>query len=111
MFGKRLEKLIGEAGYTRKTFCAACGIAEATLCRYLNGERTPTIRKVEVIARTLGVDPAFLMEDGDSDPYEELSKSVGHYGRLLSTGQRLELALSLVNRDPAACSALKVFRE
>ncbi len=106
MLGNRLEELISKAGYTRKTFCRACGIAEATLCRYLNGERAPSVRKLDVMARTLGVEPSFILQDGDGDPYAEVGRSIDRFGRLLTTQQRVELVLGLINRDPDACGVL-----
>jgi transcriptional regulator with XRE-family HTH domain len=106
MLGKRLEDLMGKAGYTRKTFCRECGIAEATLCRYLNGERSPSVRKVDVMARALGVDPSFLLEERSDDPYAEVCRSVDRFGNLLTTQQRVEVVLGLINRDPDACNVL-----
>lgn len=105
MLGDRLEKLMTEAGYTRKSFCKACGIAEATLCRYLNGERAPSVRKVEVMARALGVEPEFLLRE-DGDPYSEVSRSVDRFGKMLTTQERVGVVLGLINRDPEACSVL-----
>lgn len=106
MLGKKLEDLIDKAGYTRKTFCAACGLAEATLCRYLNGERAPSVRKVEVMAHALGVEPSFLLKEEADDPYTEISRCVDRFGRLLSTQQRVGVVLSLINKDPDACGVL-----
>ncbi len=61
-FGQRVRKLRKEPGYSQEGFGAACGLDRTYVGGIERGERNVALRNVEVIAQTLGITLADLLE-------------------------------------------------
>ena len=61
-FGQRVRKLRKEQGYSQEGFGAACGLDRTYVGGIERGERNVALRNVEVIAQTLGITLADLLE-------------------------------------------------
>lgn len=55
-FGEYLKSLLEEKGMTQKELARRTGLTEASVSRYINGERTPKILQAYRIACAIGVD-------------------------------------------------------
>jgi len=62
-FGQRVRDLRKEAGYSQESFAAACGLDRTYIGGIERGERNVALRNVDVIATTLGITLAELMEE------------------------------------------------
>ena len=54
-FGSRLRKIRGARGFTLSQLSNATGISNQTLSAYENGNREPTLRRLDLLANALGV--------------------------------------------------------
>ena len=61
-FGLRVRELRKDLGYSQESFAAACGLDRTYIGGIERGERNVALRNVEVIAATLGLSLAELME-------------------------------------------------
>ena len=55
MFGDNIKRLMRENGYTQKQLAMRAGCTESAISRYVNNERTPSIRVLKHLAIALGV--------------------------------------------------------
>lgn len=62
-FGQRVRELRKSAGYSQESFAAACGLDRTYIGGIERGERNVALRNIEVIAETLGITLADLMEE------------------------------------------------
>ena len=63
-FAEKLAAIAAEQG-SQKAIADACGITEATISRYINGSRTPTLRCLLKMAGGLGMTLSELLEGVD----------------------------------------------
>lgn len=61
-FGQRVRELRKEQGYSQEGFGAACGLDRTYIGGIERGERNVALRNIEVIAQTLGITLADLLE-------------------------------------------------
>ncbi len=61
-FGQRVRELRKEQGYSQENFAYACGLDRTYMGGIERGERNVALRNIEVIAETLGVTLAELMD-------------------------------------------------
>ena len=61
-FGTRVQELRKAAGFSQESFGAKCGLDRTYIGGIERGERNVSLRNIEVIARTLGITIAELME-------------------------------------------------
>lgn len=59
MIGKRIKHALGNR--TQKWLAETIGTAEATICRYVKGERVPNAYVLGAIAKALGVSCDWLV--------------------------------------------------
>ena len=50
-----IKLLMKSKGYTQKKLAQRSGCTEASICKYVRGERTPTLKTAKRIAKALGV--------------------------------------------------------
>lgn len=70
-FGEKIKKLRDERQMSLSEFAEILGTSKQVLSRYERGENTPKITTVMQYAETLGIPPAFLIDDkvtGDLSP-------------------------------------------
>ena len=65
IFGDNLRDILIEQGYTQKEFARAIGVTEATVSRYINKERIPTVPIAinMMLELSVDVDDLFPMYD------------------------------------------------
>ncbi|MBS0206779.1 MAG: helix-turn-helix transcriptional regulator [Planctomycetes bacterium] len=61
-FGQRVRALRQEQGYSQEGFAAECGLDRTYMGGIERGERNLALRNIELIARTLGLSLAELMQ-------------------------------------------------
>ena len=62
-FGERVRDLRKKCGYTQEGFAAECKLDRTYIGGIERGERNLTLRKIEIIAHTLGVSVGGLMDE------------------------------------------------
>ena len=62
-FGQRVRELRKEQGYSQERFAAACGLDRTYIGGIERGERNVALRNIEVIAQTLGITLAELLDE------------------------------------------------
>lgn len=65
IFGDNLLEMLGEANMSQKELAEDTGLTEATISRYINKQRMPTVRALVNIAYSLGCSFDELMDFGD----------------------------------------------
>lgn len=95
----RLKQQMRFVGLTQKQVAAETGITEATLSRYLNGNRIPNALILARLAAVLGVSVDWLLgREPDMSVSEAVNVITRNAARLTRT-QRETLALALVNAN------------
>lgn len=56
IFGDNLGEILKEYGYTQRDFADAVGTTEATISRYINKQRMPTVKMLINMSMELGLD-------------------------------------------------------
>lgn len=74
-FGERLSLLMQSHGYTVKTLSEDTGITQATLSRYVTGERTPETSYILDLAQHFDVSVDWLLGFND-DRYDSLPQDI-----------------------------------
>ena len=64
-FGYRLRQLREDNGFQQYEFAIYCGVSEAYYERLERGEYSPTLKILEKISRTLGINISELVKDID----------------------------------------------
>lgn len=64
-FGCRLRQLREDNGFQQYEFATYCGVSEAYYGRLERGEYSPTLKMLEKISRTLGINISELVKDID----------------------------------------------
>ncbi|SFJ15144.1 helix-turn-helix domain-containing protein [Planctomicrobium piriforme] len=62
-FGERVRALRKEQGYSQEGFASACGLDRTYMGGIERGERNLALRNIELIADTLGISLAELMQE------------------------------------------------
>ena len=69
-FGEYLKSLLDEKGMMQKDLAKKAGITEATVSRYIRGERIPRISQTYRIAYAIGVDMNTLIYLGKGEKHD-----------------------------------------
>ncbi len=64
-FGYRLRQLREDNGFQQYEFATYCGVSEAYYGRLERGEYSPSLKMLEKISRTLGINISELVKDID----------------------------------------------
>ena len=65
MFREKVKELMNQESITQKQLSELSGITEASISRYLTGERTPRIDIIINFAKALKVDPDYLIRNDE----------------------------------------------
>ena len=63
-FGKYLKSLLDEKGMTQAELARRTGLTEASVSRYINGNRSPRIAQAYRMAQVIGIDMNTLIYIG-----------------------------------------------
>ena len=69
-FKERLKSAIDHKGMTQKSLAQVVGITEASMSRYMNGSREPSLKAVVKMSDVLDVSTDWLLK-GDARDYEQ----------------------------------------
>lgn len=71
-FAQRMRRLMKEKNITATELVERTGISKGTISRYLSGSFLPKQQRTELIARSLGVSPTYLiLAEDDTDYYTD----------------------------------------
>lgn len=90
---KRVEKLMQIKGWTQKDLSKESGITEASVSRYLKGERNPRIDVIVNFSKALGVSVEYLLngEESKTNSFDEIAIAIARNGGDLSTDEQNRL--------------------
>lgn len=103
-FGRRLRRLMGERGFSRKQLCDVSGISRGTLAGWLaDNSARPSERNVEALCQALGVGRVTLLGDLAWETPQQVSR------RNVSMSNRRRQALAAVRRGMTQAEAARRF--
>lgn len=96
IFGERLSNLLKESNITQKELAMIIGINEATISRYINGEREPKPKTIANIATILNTSSDYLLgieenETKDNIDYPYIKKIIARNVNNLTENEKKEL--------------------
>lgn len=97
----KVKQLMVANGITQKRLSQLSGITEASVSRYLKGDRTARLDVIVNFARALNVTTEYLLEDDEEtelSPYTEIATAIARNGGSLTAEEKNRLiALILGN--------------
>ena len=98
---KKVKELMKNQGVNQKKLSQLSGITEASISRYLKGERTARLDIIINFAKALNVTTEYLLNDDeetDLKPYQEIATAIARNGNALTAEEKNQLiALILGN--------------
>lgn len=94
VFGVRLKETLKASGVTQNELAKKVGITEATISRYVNGNRIAKGAIVRKIADELGVTSDYLLgveENSEVADYKKLKRLLKKSSENLTSDQKLEI--------------------
>lgn len=99
--GVRVTELLREQRITQKQLAELIGVTEATVSRYMNGERTPKSSILSNMATALHTTTDYLLgneEDGDIETdFPKIKRLIARNSKQMSMEQRKELVNALLD--------------
>lgn len=89
-----VKKILEEKHMTQKDLSLLSGVSEASLCRYLSGNKEPRMDVINNIAKALGVKPNYLLgkeEKKQDDEYETVKMLVARNKKIFTEDQKAEI--------------------
>ena len=100
---EKVKQLMDANGITQKKLSQLSGITEASVSRYLKGDRTARLDIIVNFAKALNVTTEYLLNDDDQTdikPYTEIAMAIARNGNSLTAEEKNTLiALILGNGD------------
>lgn len=78
MIGRNIKRALERQGKTQRELAEDIGITEASMSRYIHGDRVPKATMLVKIANALGVTADQLLSDKDN-PYERLRLRISKF--------------------------------
>ena len=78
MIGRNIKRALERQGKTQRELAEVIGSTEASMSRYIHGDRVPKATTLVKIANALGVTPDQLLSDKDN-PYERLRLRISKF--------------------------------
>ncbi len=98
---KKVKELMKNQGINQKKLSQLSGITEASISRYLKGERTARLDIIINFAKALNVTTEYLLNDDEETnlkPYQEIAAAIARHGSELTAEEKNQLiALILGN--------------
>ena len=98
---KKVKELMKNQGINQKKLSQLSGITEASISRYLKGERTARLDIIINFAKALNVTTEYLLNDDEETnlkPYQEIATAIARNGNALTAEEKNQLiALILGN--------------
>jgi len=99
---EKVKKLMIKKGYTQKKLSELSGINEASVSRYLNGEREPRIDVIINFAKALNVTPEYILDEETEkiiNPYNEIATVIARNGNNLTPEERNKLIGLILGKE------------
>ena len=98
---EKVKQLMNNQGINQKKLSQLSGITEASISRYLKGERAARLDIIINFAKALNVTTEYLLyddEETDLKPYQEIATAIARNGSTLTAEEKNQLiALILGN--------------
>lgn len=91
---EKVKQLMDAKGINQKQLSQQSGITEASVSRYLNGDRTARLDIIVNFAKALNVTTEYLLEDDETTeikPYTEIATAIARNGGCLTAEEKNEL--------------------
>lgn len=97
-FGKRVQILLEDFGYTQREFAAMIGVSEGALSRYLKDEREPKMEVIANMATALSTTTDYLLSGkNDKESFEETYRLVARGISTMTDDEKTKLIKVLIN--------------
>ena len=100
-WSEKVKQLLKERGMNQKDLSKGSGITEASVCRYLKGDRQPRIDIIVNFAEALGVDVNYLLDEDKTtmNPYQSIESAIARHGNELTKEEKERLAEMILKED------------
>lgn len=91
---EKVKRLMENKGINQKRLSQLSGITEASVCRYLRGDRTARLDILINFAKALDVTVEYLLNDDEETeirPYTEIAASIARNGGSLTAEEKNKL--------------------
>ena len=98
-FAERLRERLTCLGLSQKDFAGQLGVTEATVSRYLKGERRPSLNVINKIAKILNTTPDYLFDAeaaNTSDALTNIKLMIAHNAKDMTIDDKMELIRMLM---------------
>ena len=97
-FGKRVQRLLEDTGYTQREFANMIGVSEGALSRYLKDEREPKMEVIANMATALNTTTDYLLTGkNDKNTFEETYRLVARGTSTMTDHEKTKLIKVLLN--------------
>lgn len=100
---EKVKQLMSDKGITQKKLSQLSGITEASVSRYLRGDRTARLDIIINFAKALNVTTEYLLnedEETEIKPFMEIATAIARNGNALTPEEKNKLiALIIGSRD------------
>ena len=98
---EKVKQLMNNQGINQKKLSQLSGITEASISRYLKGERAARLDIIINFAKALNVTTEYLLNDDeetDLKPYQEIATAIARNGSTLTAEEKNQL-IALILRN------------
>ena len=100
---EKVKQLMNNQGINQKKLSQLSGITEASISRYLKGERAARLDIIINFAKALNVTTEYLLNDDEETnlkPYQEIATAIARNGNALTAEEKNQL-IALILRNGA----------
>ena len=100
---EKVKQLMNNQGINQKRLSQLSGITEASISRYLKGERAARLDIIINFAKALNVTTEYLLNDDEETnlkPYQEIATAIARNGNALTAEEKNQL-IALILRNGA----------
>lgn len=99
-FGKRLQSILQSRGVTQKELAARIGTTEATICRYVTGDREPKADMLANIATALHTTSDYLLGiEHDEYDFPRVKRLIARNASAMTDQERRALISALFGEE------------
>lgn len=95
-FEEKVIELMKQEGLSQKQLAEKINVTEASMSRYLKGERVPRIDVIVKLANVFNVSIEYLQGIKEVDEYEDIKRIVARNSNKMTEQQKIELARILL---------------
>ena len=100
-WSEKVKALLDEKGMNQKDLSKKSGITEASVCRYMKGDRKPRIDVIVNFAEALGVEVDYLLDEEQNTitPFESIRVAIARHGNELSDSEKERLVKMILKEE------------